>query len=53
MWTLRKQYWALAHPEHFYAGPIDLAWQKAQRKKEREWLDPPGQRPPRKGKNRR
>jgi len=30
--------------ERFYDGPIDLLWQKAQRKKEREWLDPPGVR---------
>jgi len=41
LWTLRKQYWALVHPERFYDGEIDLAWQKVQRKKERAWLDPP------------
>ncbi|MBI2933069.1 MAG: TlpA family protein disulfide reductase [Planctomycetes bacterium] len=27
---VRKQMWAVAHPERFYQGAIDLAWQKAQ-----------------------
>jgi len=27
---VRKQMWAIAHPERFYSGPIDLAWQKTQ-----------------------
>lgn len=29
-WLMRKQLWALEHPEKFYAGPIDFAWQKLQ-----------------------
>lgn len=29
-WLLRKQRWALAHPEKFYEGKIDTAWQKEQ-----------------------
>jgi hypothetical protein len=29
-WLMRKQLWALEHPEKFYAGPIDFAWQKSQ-----------------------
>ncbi|MCI0587052.1 MAG: hypothetical protein L0323_09460 [Planctomycetes bacterium] len=27
-WLLRKQVWALEHPEKFYEGPIDTAWQQ-------------------------
>ncbi len=34
-WLLRKQVWALEHPEKFYDGPIDTAWQKEQIEKER------------------
>lgn len=35
---LRTQYWALEAPERFYSGPIDTAWQTAQRKAEDlEW----------------
>ncbi len=34
-WLLRKQVWALEHPEKFYGGPIDTAWQKEQVEKER------------------
>ncbi|MBI4218972.1 MAG: hypothetical protein HY682_02435 [Chloroflexi bacterium] len=29
-WLMRKQLWALEHPEKFYAGPVDFAWQKEQ-----------------------
>jgi hypothetical protein len=29
-WLMRKQLWALEHPEKFYAGPVDFAWQKTQ-----------------------
>lgn len=29
-WLIRKQLWALEHPERFYAGPVDFDWQKAQ-----------------------
>ncbi len=39
IWMVRKQYWALEEPNRFYAGEIDLAWQK-KRKKEEKWLDP-------------
>lgn len=28
---VRPQMWAIAHPERFYSGEIDLAWQKEQR----------------------
>ncbi len=43
-WYMRKQYWALAEPNRFYAGAIDTAWQAAQRKKERAELDHPKRR---------
>jgi hypothetical protein len=33
-WYLRKQYWALWKPSRYYAGAIDTAWEKAQRKLE-------------------
>lgn len=39
-WVLRKQYWALEQPNRFYAGAIDLAWQKKRREEERAWIDP-------------
>lgn len=29
-WLMRKQLWALEHPDKFYAGTIDFAWQKLQ-----------------------
>lgn len=29
-WLIHKQIWALEHPERFYAGDIDLEWQKEQ-----------------------
>ena len=29
-WLMRKQLWALEHPEKFYAGAVDFAWQKTQ-----------------------
>jgi len=43
-WYLRKQYWALWQPNRFYMGPIDVAWQKEQRKRERDELDHPKRR---------
>lgn len=30
-WLIRKQRWALAEPERFYAGDIDFDWQDRQR----------------------
>lgn len=33
-WYLRRQYWALLEPLRYYAGPIDTAWERAQRKEE-------------------
>ncbi len=33
-WYLRKQYWALWQPSRYYTGPIDVAWEKKQRKRE-------------------
>lgn len=29
-WIIRKQVWAIEHPERFYAGEVDFAWQKEQ-----------------------
>jgi len=29
-WLIRKQLWALEHPERFYDGDVDFAWQKEQ-----------------------
>ena len=29
-WIIRKQIWALEHPEKFYTGPVDYEWQKKQ-----------------------
>ena len=29
-WIIRKQLWALEHPDVFYDGKVDYAWQKAQ-----------------------
>jgi hypothetical protein len=29
-WLVRKQLWAVEHPERFYDGPIDADWQRAQ-----------------------
>ncbi len=34
-WNLRKQLWALEHPEKFYDGPVDFGWQKEQIKQGR------------------
>jgi hypothetical protein len=28
--VIPKQIWAIQHPDKFYAGPIDKAWQKKQ-----------------------
>ena len=33
-WIIRKQLWAVAHPEAFYDGPVDYDWQKRQRQAE-------------------
>ncbi len=27
-WIIRKQIWAIEHPERFYEGPVDFAWQR-------------------------
>lgn len=29
-WLIRKQIWAVEHPERFYDGPVDFDWQKEQ-----------------------
>lgn len=29
-WNMRKQLWAIEHPERFYDGAVDYAWQKEQ-----------------------
>jgi len=29
-WLIRKQIWALEHPEKFYDGPVDFKWQRKQ-----------------------
>ena len=29
-WVVRKQIWAVEHPERFYDGEVDSAWQKEQ-----------------------
>ena len=33
-WLIRKQIWALEHPDKFYEGQVDYRWQRAQMKKE-------------------
>ena len=33
-WVIRKQIWAVEHPENFYEGAIDYAWQKEQTARE-------------------
>ena len=39
-WLIRKQIWAVAHPERFYDGPVDYAWQKRQLELERSTDSP-------------
>ena len=29
-WVIRKQVWAVEHPEKFYEGDVDYAWQREQ-----------------------
>jgi tetratricopeptide (TPR) repeat protein len=33
-WIIRKQVWAIEHPERFYTGPVDYEWQKKQIERE-------------------
>lgn len=33
-WLIRKQLWAIEHPEAFYEGDVDYGWQKAQIERE-------------------
>jgi len=33
-WIIRKQLWAIEHPEAFYEGNVDYAWQKKQQAQE-------------------
>jgi len=33
-WIIRKQLWAIEHPEAFYEGPVDYEWQRRQREEE-------------------
>lgn len=37
-WLIRKQFWAIDHPEAFYAGRVDFDWQKAQIEREGAFL---------------
>ena len=34
-WLIRKQLWAIEHPEAFYEGNVDYGWQKAQVEREK------------------
>lgn len=43
-WYLRKQYWALWQPNRYYAGAIDVAWEREQRKLEEKAFGNPGRR---------
>ncbi len=37
-WIIRKQLWAIEHPEAFYEGDVDYGWQKEQQALEdAEW----------------
>lgn len=38
-WLIRKQIWALEHPEHFYEGAVDFQWQRAQMRREAKGND--------------
>ena len=40
-WIIRKQLWAIEHPEAFYSGPVDYTWQKRQREKENREVSQP------------
>ena len=33
-WLIRKQIWAIEHPDRFYDGPVDFAWQRTQLRRE-------------------
>lgn len=33
-WLIRKQIWAVEHPDRFYDGPVDFDWQREQLKRE-------------------
>lgn len=33
-WIIRKQLWAIEHPEAFYEGDVDYNWQKEQQARE-------------------
>ena len=33
-WIIHKQIWAIQHPERFYEGPVDFAWQREQLRRE-------------------
>jgi hypothetical protein len=41
-WLIRKQIWAIDHPERFYQGKVDFAWQHEQYLKERDQASPVG-----------
>ena len=34
-WLIRKQIWAIEHPERFYRGNVDFSWQREQLQAER------------------
>ena len=38
-WLIRKQLWAVEHPESFYEGNVDYGWQKEQMAREKAELE--------------
>lgn len=38
-WVIRKQLWAVEHPESFYDGNVDYGWQKEQMAREQAELE--------------
>ena len=38
-WLIRKQLWAVEHPESFYDGNVDYGWQKEQMEREKAELE--------------
>lgn len=39
-WLIHKQIWAIEHPDRFYEGPVDFAWQRRRLQSEREGESP-------------
>lgn len=42
-WLIRKQIWAIVHPDRFYVGSVDFQWQREQLARERP-VDDAGRR---------